>query len=220
MLPKVILHMGVSADGRYDWGISTDSPYYEIIPSLNTDADLSGSGTIQRAFFPEDPEKVFPNEYGNRKLTRPLLAVIDSQGKILNWHLIKKQPWWSAHISFCSRSTPQDHIDYLQEQKVDYYLTGADRVDLKKALEVLSARYGVQAVRVDSGGILNGVLLRAGLVDEVNIVVHPELVGGMTPKSMFVAPDLTSNEGVIPLKLLRAETIRDKYVWLKYMVIK
>jgi 2,5-diamino-6-(ribosylamino)-4(3H)-pyrimidinone 5'-phosphate reductase len=32
-------------------------------------------------------------------------------------------------------------------------------------------------VRVDSGGALNGALLRAGLVDELSLLVHPVLVG-------------------------------------------
>ena len=32
-------------------------------------------------------------------------------------------------------------------------------------------------MRVDSGGALNGALLRAGLVDEISLLVHPVLVG-------------------------------------------
>jgi hypothetical protein len=35
----------------------------------------------------------------------------------------------------------------------------------------------VQAVRVDAGGTLNGLLLRAGLVDEVSLIVAPYLAG-------------------------------------------
>ena len=37
-------------------------------------------------------------------------------------------------------------------------------------------------VRVDSGGALNGALLRAGLVDEVSLLVHPRIVGGDGPR--------------------------------------
>jgi riboflavin biosynthesis pyrimidine reductase len=35
----------------------------------------------------------------------------------------------------------------------------------------------VTAVRVDAGGTLNGQLLAAGLVDEIDIVVAPHLAG-------------------------------------------
>jgi len=46
MLPRVILHMGVSVDGRYDWTVAPDTPYYEIVRLLEADADLSGSRTM------------------------------------------------------------------------------------------------------------------------------------------------------------------------------
>jgi 2,5-diamino-6-(ribosylamino)-4(3H)-pyrimidinone 5'-phosphate reductase len=75
-------------------------------------------------------------------------------------------------------------------------------------------------VRVDSGGILNGVLLRAGLVDEVSLILNPCLVGGTSPKSLYVAPDLTSPEGVIPVKLTHVEQVEGDFVWLRYEVIR
>ncbi len=64
------------------------------------------------------------------------------------------------------------------------------------------------------------MLLRQGLVDEVSVVISPSLVGGTSPKTMFVAPDLESEEGVIPLALFNIEKIRDRYVWLRYKVQK
>ena len=103
---------------------------------------------------------------------------------------------------------------------MEFIVAGDDHVDLRAALEELNARCGVKVIRVDSGGILNGVLLRAGLVDEVSVIVDPCLTGGTTPRSMFVAPDLTSPEGVIRLKLLHVEAVREDTVWLRYEVVK
>ena len=85
--------------------------------------------------------------------------------------------------------------------------------------EELNARYGVRVVRVDSGGTLNGVLLRAGLVDEVSVLISPFLVGGTTPRSLFRATDLASAEGVVGLKLVHLERVRDDIVWLRYEVL-
>jgi 2,5-diamino-6-(ribosylamino)-4(3H)-pyrimidinone 5'-phosphate reductase len=84
----------------------------------------------------------------------------------------------------------------------------------------MNARYGVKSVRVDSGGVLNGVLLRAGLVDEVSVLVQPCLVGGTTTRSLFVAPDLAATEGVVRLKLAHVEPVRDDALWLRYKVVK
>jgi len=95
-----------------------------------------------------------------------------------------------------------------------------ERVDLRAALEELNVRYGVESVLLDSGGTLNGVLLRAGLVDEVSLLVAPCLVGGTTSRSFFRAPDLSSAEGVIPLKLAHVEQMGDGVVWLRYDVVR
>jgi 2,5-diamino-6-(ribosylamino)-4(3H)-pyrimidinone 5'-phosphate reductase len=74
-------------------------------------------------------------------------------------------------------------------------------------------------VRVDSGGILNGVLLRQGLVDEVSLLIDSSLVGGTSPRSMFVAPDLVSPDGVIDVRLTHVEELREGGVWLRYDVM-
>ncbi|MBN2503126.1 MAG: RibD family protein [Anaerolineales bacterium] len=221
-LPKVILHMGLSVDGRDDWSAAPGSPYYELVGRFQADIDLSGSKTMASAFLPDNPQEAFADVYDfwMNMPTRPKLAIVDSKGQIDRYHLIKKQPWWQDVITLCSAATPKSHLAYLEEQGVEYILAGEDQVDLAAALQVLNERYGVKVVRVDSGGILNGVLLRAGLVDEVNVVIGPELVGGSSPRSLFVAPDLTSAEGVIPLQLTHVEEFKGGFVWLRYTIDK
>ncbi len=222
MLPYVVLHMGISVDGRIDWGGGSDNPYYELVEQFGVDTDISGSNTISTAQFPDNPQKVLGKVYDDWiiKPSRPLLAIIDSKGKIKNWEIIQKQPWWKGYVSLCSEETPISHLEYLKEVGIRTIITGEQHVDLRAALEKLNAQFGTQKVRVDSGGILNGILLRAGLVDEVSVVISPSLVGGMSPKTMFVAPDLETEEGVIPLVLIAIEKIRDRYVWLRYKVQK
>jgi 2,5-diamino-6-(ribosylamino)-4(3H)-pyrimidinone 5'-phosphate reductase len=75
-------------------------------------------------------------------------------------------------------------------------------------------------VRVDSGGTLNGILLRSDLVDEVSVLIHPGLVGGTTPRSIFRAPDLISSEGVIQLRLIHVEQLKGDVIWLRYEVVR
>lgn len=222
MQPYVILHMGISLDGRIDWGGDADNPYYELVEQFGADTDISGSNTILQATFPDDPQKVLGEVYEEwiKKPNRPLHAVVDSKGKIKNWEVIRKQPWWSSYVSLCSEETPPSHLEYLREAEIAYIIAGKQNVDLRKALEQLNLQFGTQRVRVDCGGILNGVLLRAGLVDEVSVIISPSLVGGVTPKTMYVAPDLETEEGVIMLTLSHVETIRDCYVWLRYRVQK
>lgn len=109
---------------------------------------------------------------------------------------------------------------YLEERYVDYIVKRDDRVDLEEALLELNRRYGVRTVRTDSGGSLNGAFLRAGLVDEISLLVAPSLLGGLSPRSFFRAPDLGSPEGVIGLELFHMETLKHDVVWLRYKVVR
>jgi len=204
--------------GGIDMGL-----YYELAARWNADAMLSGSETMLAAYAQEEaPEAeestVEPPEL--HPLHVPLLVVVDSRGRLRNWQQIRREPYWRNAIAFCSRSTPPSYLAHLQKRHVDYIVAGEDRVDLRAALEELNIRYGVKAVRVDSGGALNGALLRAGLVDEVSVLVSPCLTGGTTPRSIFVAPDLTSPEGVIQLKLAHVEQMANDTIWLRYDVVK
>jgi 2,5-diamino-6-(ribosylamino)-4(3H)-pyrimidinone 5'-phosphate reductase len=223
MLPYVILHVGMSLDGRLDWVTVDQGLYYEIATRLAPDAILSGSNTILAADIPEE----IPEEYREMAAemvsqpdeTRQLLAVVDGQGRIQNWMAIRKQPWWRQAIALCSAATPKDYLEDLRQVGIETIVAGDERVDLRTALEEMNARYGVENVRVDSGGILNGILLREGLVNEISMLIHPELVGGSSPRSMFVAPDLQLKEGVIQLRLKEFQRLSEDVIWLNYDVI-
>ncbi|MFC2070261.1 RibD family protein [Chloroflexota bacterium] len=219
MLPRLILHNAVSLDGRFD-GFSPDlGQFYQLASHWEEDATLVGSNTITAAekdLLEEEPttQEIDPNN------TSPLMVIADSRGRVRRWDQWRRQPYWRDAIALCSTATPTDYLDFLKESRVDYIIAGDDHVDFRKALEELNARYGVKTVRADCGGTLNGVLLRTGLVDEVSLHIYPVLVGGTTQKSIFIAPDLTSPEGAIPLKLTHCEHLNNDTVWLLYEVNK
>jgi 2,5-diamino-6-(ribosylamino)-4(3H)-pyrimidinone 5'-phosphate reductase len=150
--------------------------------------------------------------------TRPLLAITDSRGRVRHWVALSQAGYWRGMVALTSRATPVEYLEYLRERQVEIVVAGEVRVELGEALSVLNTRFGVQVVRVDSGGTLNGALLRAGLVDEVSVLVSPHLVGGLSPRSIFRAPDLESAGDVIPLKLAHLERLDGGVVWLRYEV--
>jgi len=134
--------------------------------------------------------------------------------------MLRHEPYWRDTVILVSGSTPKPYLDYLQKRNVPYITAGNDHVDYRAALEELNTRYGVKTVRVDSGGKLNGVLLRAGLINEVSLLIHPYLVGGTSPRSMYQAPDLIAAAGVIRLKLINVEQLPNDLIWLRYEVLK
>lgn len=221
-LPYVVIHNAVSIDSRLDLANVDVELYYQLISHWNEDLTLAGSRTILMApdEIPPEDDSAFEPPVKDPADRRPLLAVVDSRGAVRVWHYLRKQPYWRSMMALCSKSTPKEYLDYLEKRHIDYIIAGDDRVDLRAALEELHQSYGVRRIRVDSGGMLNGILLREGLVDEVSLLVHPQLVGGTSPRSFFRAPDLTSPEGVIAARLESVETLQGGIVWLRYRVDK
>jgi 2,5-diamino-6-(ribosylamino)-4(3H)-pyrimidinone 5'-phosphate reductase len=235
MKPRVILHNAVSADGRVDWFPADTGLFYELAATWHEDATLAGSGTILAAGGgAEGPAEgaASGNDAAAAGVTagaqparpvgepdrRPILAVVDSRGQVKGWGTLLASGYWRAGVALCSAATPAGHLAWLEDHGVQRIATGDDRVDLAAALEELAARFGVKTVRVDSGGKLNGELLRLGLVDEISLLVHPFLVGGTSPASMFRAADLVHEVGVRQLELLSSRKVKQGIVWLRYAV--
>ena len=226
MLPRVILHKAVSLDGKID-GFPIDlQQYYELVSTWKEDATLAGSDTFLRAASeapPEDDSSLLPLRVDPSD-RRPILAVPDSRGRIRTWHYLRSLPYWKGFVGLCSRSTPEEYLQYLKERHIDIIIAGEDHVDLQAALLELHSRYGVKIVRVDAGGTLNGLLLSQGLVSELSVLVYPCLVDGKGSGGIFVAPGQSaacSPEGsidAIPLKLMAAEKLKGDIMWLRYEV--
>ena len=227
MLPRVIISVGASVDGR-TVGPSSDSAdmglYYELVGRWAPDVHLSGSETLVVAGFGADPE-VAPDWRPPEPAPddpRALLVVVDSRGRIRNWPGLWTAGYWRGMVALCSAATPAEYLTHLDHCGVEYIITGDAHVDLRAALEALAARCGARVVHVDSGGTLNGVLLRAGLVDEVAVLVWPSLAGG-PPLTLFREPSPIDDGPAsapmpIPLELVSAETLPAGRIWLHYRV--
>ena len=68
---------------------------------------------------------------------------------------------------------------------------GHGDVDLAAALVEMRRRFGTRLVQAEGGATVNGQLAAAGLVDELNLTVSPQLAGGSGPRLLERAPDLT-----------------------------
>jgi 2,5-diamino-6-(ribosylamino)-4(3H)-pyrimidinone 5'-phosphate reductase len=217
--PKVILYTAVSLDGRTT-GFPVDlGVFYSLAQEWGEDASLVGCDTLLAApdEIPAEEETDAPPPAPGDDDTRPILVVPDSRGRLKTWHYWQRQPYWKDFVSLCTGGTPKEHMAYLDRRGVKTLCTGTERVDLGEALEGLNRAYGVEKVRVDSGGALSSVLLRAGLADEVHLLLHPVLAGGADAKSFFSGPG-PEMEGGLSLSFVGAKTMEGGLVLLSYQV--
>jgi 2,5-diamino-6-(ribosylamino)-4(3H)-pyrimidinone 5'-phosphate reductase len=218
MVPHVVLHVEASLDGRIDWIRPDIGRFHALAARFQEEAILTGADTLlEGPGLPEtdDVEAPAEEEIGG---DGPLLVVVDSRGRLDVWHWLRRQQYWRDALAVVSEATPAAARQRLSAKGVDTISTTGKRVDLRAALEQLSERFGVRTVRVDSGGALSGALLRAGLLDEVSVLVDPVLVGGVTPRTFVRGPDPASFADVAQLRLAHLEALDDGTVWLRYDV--
>ena len=93
---------------------------------------------------------------------------------------------------------------------------------LAGALEWLKEACGCERLTVQSGGTVNGALLREGLIDYVDIAVAPVLIGGKDTPTLIDGSSLRSADGLSRLgvlRLIRCDALEDSWVRLRYQVI-
>ena len=121
-------------------------------------------------------------------------------------------------------TTNKDHIAYSLKKKYDnldiiYY----DTLDLNKLLVDIKTIYGAERITIQSGGNLNGLFLRENLIDYVNVVIAPLLVGGYDTSTLIDGTSISKVEELNKLKaleLIECNKLNDSYIQLIYKVIK
>jgi len=96
-----------------------------------------------------------------------------------------------------------------------------DKVDFHDLFRRLKADYMAERVTVQSGGEMNALLLREGLLDAVSIVIAPALVGGRDTATLIDGDSLVSIDElhkIRPLKIKNIAYLQDSYVHVSYEV--
>lgn len=76
---------------------------------------------------------------------------------------------------------------------------GHGAVDLLRLMQVLATRQ-INELHVEAGAVLNGALMRLGLVDELLLYIAPKLMGN-TALGLFNLPELTGMDQAIALDI-------------------
>lgn len=144
-------------------------------------------------------------------------AVVDGRRRI-DWQFIGDEE--TSLLVLVCRTTPAGYLKHLRELGVGYLVAGAETVDLRQALERLSAAVGARTVIADGGGGINGALLRAGLIDEVQVITFPALVGGLSTPSFVDGAPLPPGDSPVSLRPLGLEQGDKGSIWARYEVVR
>ena len=59
----------------------------------------------------------------------------------------------------------------MDELHISWIACGKDKIDLKRAAEILAEEFGVERLGIVGGPAINSAFLEAGLLDEVSILI-------------------------------------------------
>lgn len=140
------------------------------------------------------------------------MAVIDSRGRV-KWSRTEGD---GRHgIVLVSASTPPDYLAFLRAMRIPYLIAGTHCVDLLLALQRLRDELHVNTIVSDAGGLLNGALLRAGLVDEVDLQILPVVVGIADAPAVYEGYGLGTGNQPLRLTPIHQEKRPDGSIFLR-----
>lgn len=222
--PVTTLFMLMSVDGKISTGaddaldVDRDFPklpgvreglhqYYEI--EQTTDLWSLNSGRVQ--------EKMGVNTKPMPGKTPVSFVIVDNRH--LKEHGVRY---------FCARSkefvlvTSNAEHPAFQMREENLHILYQKSLALPDALAHLRSEYGCRRLTIQSGGTLNGLFLREKLIDYVDIVVAPVLIGGKDTATLIDGRSLLT-EGELSqlgvLKLQQCAVLEDSYLRLRYQVI-
>ena len=110
-------------------------------------------------------------------------------------------------------------MEHLRELGISYLFAGENGDNMALALETLRVEFGIEKLLLEGGGVINGVFLKAGLIDELSLMIYPGIDGLAGTSTIFDYIGKRSNE--LPaksqrLELLATEVLQDGIVWLRY----
>lgn len=222
--PITTLFMLTSVDGKISTGASDvldvdrDFPkikgvceglhqYYEI--EQTTDLWSLNTGRVQA--------KMGVNERELPKKSVVSFVIVDS--KHLTEHGVRY--FCALSQTFVLITTNPNHPAFGVKED-NLRIIYQEKFDLPDALTRLKSDFGCERLTVQSGGTLNGVFLREKLLDYVDIVVAPVLIGGKETSTMIIGRSLVSEDELSELGVLKLEScdmLKDSYLRLRYSVI-
>jgi riboflavin biosynthesis pyrimidine reductase len=233
MRPKIICHMVTSIDGKLHPsrftvpaagvdGARLRRHYDEVSAKFEAQGWMCGRVTMQEISKGKPRAVTGPGIasrepfVGNRG-DRNLAVAIDPHGKV---HYGQDQLLGDHAVAVLSEAVSDAYLAELREDGVSYIFAGPDGRHLSKAMDALGETFGVRTLLLEGGAAINGSFLKAGLLDEISVLIHPAVDGLAGVETIFEYPgqaDERPGAGQA-LRHVHTETLEGGMVWLRYRV--
>jgi riboflavin biosynthesis pyrimidine reductase len=228
MKPYVICHMMGSLDGQLlvdQWSASTGRTSQELVAEYDSVyKELGGEGWIAgrvvgAEFADGEPHPPLDVPSVDRPIHvaqtgKEYSILIDRSGKL---HWSGSETYGGHIVMVLGADVPDAHLAELAADGISYIVSGGDGIDLEQCLETLAFDFGVKRLILEGGAHTNASFLKAGLVDEISLLLFPAIGGRTGAQTLFEeGPDGLADR--VRLTLLSTEVRQRGAVLLRYQV--
>ncbi|WP_246695475.1 dihydrofolate reductase family protein [Methylobacterium sp. P1-11] len=88
-------------------------------------------------------------------------------------------------VAVLSEAVSDSYLAELREDGLSYVFAGPDGRDLANAMDALGGTFDIESLLLEGGAAINGAFLKAGLIDEIGVLIHPTVDGLAGVQSIF-----------------------------------
>lgn len=219
--PYIICHMMMSIDGRIDCAMTSKlrgvDNYYGTLSEINVPTTVSGRVTAELemaepgTFVPKNGDIYGKEGFSKKADAAGYEVVVDTKGKLL-WPDASGME--KPYLIVTSENVTKEYLEYLDNQNISWIACGKEHIDLARASEILATEFGVERMGIVGGPLINTGFLKAGLLDEISLLIGPGIDGrgGMPP----VFDGLDMDYDVTQLKLIDVKKFDSDAIWIRY----
>jgi len=174
--------------------------------------------------FEGDPKELYedflPEDILNRPGRNTWTSVVDGRGRFRNGYTADCDDPETYMLHLTTQTAPPEYLAFLRKRNIPYLIEGKGRVDLPRMFQKVKEKLGVQTIATSSGGRFSGALIRSSLLDEINILLCPLVIGGYSIPTLFASPE-PKWPSIVPnrLRLLEVTSMEGDKLWLRYQVL-
>ncbi len=148
---------------------------------------------------------------------RAVAVAIDPRGKL---HYGRDDAGGDHIVAVLGEQVSDTYLAKLREDGVSYLFAGPYGNDLHRAMHTLGEAFGIRTLLLEGGGLTNGAFLKAGLIDEISLLVYPGIDGLAGAPGIFgYMGDADERPAAgLSLRHTATETLEGGMVWLRYRV--
>ena len=219
------LFMLSSVDGKINFNATDDLDIDEEFPKidgikegLQQYYDIEQTTDLFSFITAKTLAKIGINDHAETPPKTPVTFIVVDNAGHLTENGIRYLAAWRERLIIVTTNKNYDTYGY----PVDV-ISYQDTIDFHDLFKRLKRDYGAENVTVQSGGMMNGLLLREKLIDYVNLVYAPVLIGGKDVPTLIDGESIRNESELDELGILELQeckVLANSYINVRYKVVR